>query len=143
MDFLKKRFPKKIRFLNEIFFRPEYTLEIHSLKNFFSAALQRAVHIDVFLPPGHFCGETKAYPTLFLNDGQDAPALGPAETLERLWAQGKLPPVMVAAIHANGNCMQEYGAAGRPDYKGRGSKGKSDAGFFAVGIWEDLEHVLH
>lgn len=53
------------------------------------------------------------------------------------------PPVIVVAIHANENRMQEYGAAGRPDYKGRGSKGKSDAGFFAVGIWEALKHVLH
>lgn len=129
MQFLKKRFPKKIRFFNKIFFHPEYSLEIHSLQNFFSEALQRDVHIDVFLPPGHFSKTKKAYPTLFLNDGQDMPALGLAGALERLYAKKRIPEIIVVAIHANQNRMQEYGIPGRPDYKKRGARAQAYADF--------------
>ncbi|MCB0615433.1 MAG: esterase family protein [Phaeodactylibacter sp.] len=130
MHFLKKRFPEKIRFFNKIIFPPEHSLEIHSLSNFFSQALQRAVHIDVFLPPAHFAEEAPAsFPTLVLNDGQDVPAIGLADTLERLYANDKIPPIIVVAVHANENRMQEYGTAGRPDYKKRGSKAQDYADF--------------
>ena len=138
MNFLKKRFPKKIRFLNKIFFHPEYALEIHSLANFFSEALQRNVHIDVFLPPGHFSGSQNTYPTLFLNDGQDMPAVGLADTLERLYARSKIPQIIVVAIHANEARMQEYGTAGRPDYKKRGGKAQAYADFLLRELLPEL-----
>lgn len=138
MQFLKKRFPKKIRLFNEIFFHPEYSLETHHLQNFFSEALQRTVHIDVFLPPGHFSEARNTYPTLFLNDGQDTPAIGLPDTLERLYAKGKIPKIIVAAIHADQNRMQEYGIAGRPDYKKRGSKAGAYADFLLQELIPEL-----
>lgn len=139
MHFLKKRFPKKIRFRNEIFFHPEYSLEIHNLHNFYSESLQRTVHTDVYLPPGHFSDERNSYPTLFLNDGQDMPAIGLADTLEKLYAKNKIPKIIAVAIHANENRMQEYGTAGRPDYKKRGRKAQAYAGFLLKELIPELQ----
>ncbi len=138
MQFLKKQFPKKIRFLNKIFFQPEYSLETHSLQNFFSEALQRTVHIDVLLPPGHFSKGPGSYPTLFLNDGQDIPSIGLADTLERLYAKKKIPEIIVVAIHANQKRMQEYGIPGRPDYKKRGARAKEYADFLVQELIPEL-----
>lgn len=121
MDFLKKRGSKKNAFSNRIFFLPGQEPELHCLSNFPSKALGRAVRIDLFLPPGHYSGRQEAYPTLWINDGQDMEAAGMAATLGRLYRERKIPPIIVAAIHA-GDRMQEYGTAGRPDYLGRGSK---------------------
>ncbi|MCB0577908.1 MAG: esterase family protein [Phaeodactylibacter sp.] len=138
MNFLKKRFPKKIRFFNKIFFYPEHSLEIHNIQNFFSEALQRTVSIDVFLPPGHYAGHAPSYPTLFLNDGQDMPAVGLADTLERLWAKSKIPEIIVVAIHADENRMQEYGIAGKPDYKDRGARAQEYADFLLRELLPEL-----
>ncbi|HQU58834.1 MAG: esterase family protein [Phaeodactylibacter sp.] len=137
MDFLKRHFPQKNALLNQIFFRPGHELELHSLKNFPSEALGRTVHIDVFLPPGHFSGSNGAYPTLWINDGQDMPAVGMAATLQRLYQERKLPHIIVVAIHA-GDRMQEYGTVSRPDYMKRGSKAPQYTRFLLKELMPEL-----
>jgi enterochelin esterase family protein len=66
---------------------------------------------------------------LLLNDGQEATNLKLKETLLELTATGKIKPVLVVAIHAGDERQQEYGTAGSPDFKKRGSKAALYTGF--------------
>ena len=85
-----------------------------------SALLKRKVTITLLVPADQ---DTTASPNLLLlNDGQEAENLRLKDTLETLYNKGLIKPVLVAAIHANEERLQEYGTAGRPDYKLRGSK---------------------
>ncbi|WP_245447111.1 alpha/beta hydrolase [Mucilaginibacter celer] len=59
---------------------------------------------------------------LLLNDGQEVESLGLRDTLETLYNTHRLKPVLVVAIHAGENRLDEYGIAGKPDFKGRGAK---------------------
>jgi len=86
-----------------------------------SAYLGREVALSILLPPG-LTADTAALPVLYLNDGQDLPRLGLQATLATLFADNKVQPFVLVAIHANEDRLQEYGTADRPDYLGRGSK---------------------
>lgn len=129
---LPNKTPWRLR--NRILFKTDQKLEVQSLLNFPSAALGRDVHVDVFLPPGHFRDAKATYPVLFLNDGQDMEAINLADILAKLYAVKKLPPIIVVAIHANQDRMQEYGVASQADYKKRGAK----AGAFTKFITHEL-----
>ena len=59
---------------------------------------------------------------LLLNDGQEAANLMLKETLEDLTQKKRIKPVLVVAIHAGEERLHEYGTAGKPDFKKRGSK---------------------
>ena len=59
---------------------------------------------------------------LLLNDGQEAENLRLADTLQNLYNAGRIGPVAIAAIYCGEDRIQEYGTAGIPDYKKRGSK---------------------
>jgi enterochelin esterase-like enzyme len=85
-----------------------------------SKYLTRGVNVDIFLPPGFKKGHTN-YPTLYFNDGQDMLALGMYETLTNMYLANKIPKLIVVAVYASDNRMQEYGVAGIPDYQKRGS----------------------
>ena len=85
-----------------------------------SKSLDRAVTITLLVPGGYEVAEP--FNLLLLNDGQEAENLRLRDTLESLYNAGVLKPVIVAAIHAGEERLQEYGTAGRPDFKQRGSK---------------------
>ena len=59
---------------------------------------------------------------LLLNDGQEAANLRLRETLEELLSTQQIKPLIVVAINAGEERLQEYGVAGNPDFKKRGSK---------------------
>ena len=54
-------------------------------------------------------------------------------TLHRLFLEEKIPSIVVVGVHA-ADRLHEYGTAGQPDYKGRGSK----AGLYANFISKEL-----
>jgi enterochelin esterase family protein len=85
-----------------------------------SETLKRDVTITLLLPGGN--EPSGPLNLLLLNDGQEADHLRIGETLESLYNIGSLKPVIVAATHAGNERLQEYGIAGKPDYKLRGSK---------------------
>lgn len=85
-----------------------------------SESLKRDVTITLLMPDG--CDSIEPLNLLLLNDGQEAITLRLSETLEKLYDTGLIRPVLVAAIHADKDRLQEYGTAGKPDYKLRGSK---------------------
>lgn len=108
-------------------------LAIHRLREFRSAFLDTPFKIDIYLPPDYDASGSDDFPLLFLNDGQDMKAVRLTKTLYRLYLEQKIPALVVVAIHA-GERMQEYGVAGYPDYKNRGSK----AGRYAKFITKEL-----
>lgn len=107
-------------------------------KQLFSQYLHRRVKITAVLPP-HYRGGNQRYPLLLLNDGQDLPALHLVATLRDLYQQGSIRPLLLVAIHANAERIQEYGTADEPDYAGRGAK----AGAYRNFILHELLPYLH
>lgn len=85
-----------------------------------SVPLQRAVRLDIILPPG-YSSQSGPYPVLYLNDGQDLPRLQMQDVMDSLYQKAVIRPVVVVAIHA-GDRIQEYGTAAQADYMKRGSK---------------------
>ncbi len=124
---LSRKKPRRLH--TSSLFETPTQLEIQHFQNFPSQALRRDVRVDVFLPPNHFHHPDAAYPVLFLNDGQDVEAIKLAEILEQLYQQKKLPHIIIVAVHANHDRMQEYGIAGQPDYKKRGAKAQAFTAF--------------
>jgi enterochelin esterase-like enzyme len=59
---------------------------------------------------------------LLINDGQDMEKAGLQKTLEQLYAERDLEPLLCAAIHAGHDRKMEYAVASQTDYKGRGAK---------------------
>ena len=75
-----------------------------------------------------------SYNLLLLNDGQEAANVKLKETLEELQGANRIQPLIVAAIHAGEERLQEYGTAGKPDFKKRGSK----AGLYTEFVTSEL-----
>jgi enterochelin esterase-like enzyme len=71
------------------------------------------LRVRVFLPPGYDASAAIGYPVLYLNDGQDAEAVGLARTLEALVTGGGIRPVIVAAIDMPPDRMGAYGLSDR------------------------------
>jgi len=92
----------------------ENTITIHS------EHLKRDVNVALFLPDEGDIAEPLSL--LLLNDGQEAENLQLAETLGELLSANRIKPVLVVALHASEERLQEYGTAGKPDFKKRGSK---------------------
>ncbi len=77
--------------------------------------------VDVFLPPNYETSNQR-YPVVYAQDGQDMTAVHLKETLETLYQQNLIKPMIVVAIHASGERLSEYGTAGIPDYQFRGNR---------------------
>lgn len=86
----------------------------------YSRHLHRNVNVEFVYPVQWKTSIQKR--VLFLNDGQDAEAIGLYPTLEKLYLQNHDKPLMVIAIHSNEERLNEYGTSGKPDYLKRGSK---------------------
>ena len=85
-----------------------------------SETLKRTVTCTLLMP-----GEgavTEPLNLLLLNDGQETANLKLPETVDDLNRRNCIKPLMIAAIHAGDDRLQEYGVAGHPDFKKRGAK---------------------
>jgi enterochelin esterase-like enzyme len=91
-----------------------------------SEYLKRPVTVTLLMPEGEVMEPINLF---LLNDGQEIENLKLKDTLEVLYDAGLLKPVAVAAIHAGAERIQEYGVAGKPDYKQRGAKAAAFAKF--------------
>jgi enterochelin esterase family protein len=85
-----------------------------------SDVLKREVTCTLLMPEENDI--TEPYNLLLLNDGQEAENLQLKDTLEELSSANRIKPLIVAAIHAGEERIQEYGVAGKPDFKKRGAK---------------------
>ncbi|WP_199119620.1 esterase family protein [Pedobacter sp. ASV28] len=103
---------------------PTAIKSIHSIK---SKYLEREVELEIYLPENLLGNE---YVNLLLvNDGQDLAEMGMEEILDSLYEKWKIDPVVVVGIKAGKDRLLEYGIAGEPDFKQRGSKAELYAGF--------------
>jgi len=97
-----------------------------------SRFLGRDVKIDFFLPGD--IGDAADACLLLINDGQNMNELGLENILENLNTEGRLKPMVIAAIHASSQRKMEYGTAIQADYLGRGAK----AGLYTQFIRDEL-----
>jgi len=85
-----------------------------------STHLKKDLKFEVFLPPNYH-QENRNYKVLYANDGQDMEAIKLKKTLENLYQQQAIEPLIVVAVYADKDRTQDYGTACMPDYKQRGS----------------------
>jgi enterochelin esterase-like enzyme len=71
------------------------------------------VEVSVQLPPGYEPTNRRRYPVLYINDGQDMPAVRLRETLQVLYRERAIVPVIVVAIHMLPDRMGTYGLSDR------------------------------
>lgn len=81
--------------------------------------------ISIYLPPHYDPGRARPYPLLLALDGQTMPQWRLAETLDEMVGAGRIEPVVVAAVPASAERIEEYGTTGVLDYAGRGRRAKA------------------
>ena len=105
---------------------PAYAYHSEKLSDIYTKLLQRNVEVEILTPPE--LDNTKEYPLLILNDGQDSLSVKVKETIERLVVEKVIPEIIVVGVVA-ADRMQEYGVAFRSDYYGRGKMAKAYSDF--------------
>jgi enterochelin esterase-like enzyme len=75
-----------------------------------SKYLKRGVELEIFVPDNLLGNEQLNL--LLLNDGQDTEELALQNTLAALYGQNKIEPLVVVAIKASKDRLQEYGVSG-------------------------------
>ena len=100
---------------------------IKTEKTIQSKYLKRGVEVEIFAPDNLLGNEQLNL--LLLNDGQDAAELQLQNTLNTLYGQNKIEPLVVVAVKTSDNRLQEYGVAGMPDFQNRGSKAQAYTDF--------------
>jgi len=108
------------------------TVQVVTLPDFASAALGNSREITVFLPPEYVQSNTRRYPTLYVNDGQDQEALQIRETLAKLFLREQILPIIVVAVPTNDDRLQEYGTAVCPNAQELGTKAAEYGRFFTT-----------
>ena len=116
---------------------PEITVTEHTMD---STYLERTVEFDIFLP-GNLLGNEKLN-LLLLNDGQDAAGLKVEHTLSNLYFKGKMAAVVIVAIKASKDRIEEYGVANQPDFLGRGSKAADYTSFILNELLPMVEELV-
>jgi enterochelin esterase-like enzyme len=102
-----------------------------------SVHLKRNVEFLLYAP-GDLNG-TEVLNLLVLNDGQEAEGIKLEEALNTLYGNGTIDPVIVLAVKASDDRMQEYGVAGIPDFQKRGAKADLYSAFITTELlpWID------
>lgn len=99
--------------------------------------------VTVYLPPGYAPTRPQPYPVLVALDGQTMPQWRLAETLDALVTAGAIEPVVVAAVPASAERIEEYGTAGQPDFAGRGRHAKAFQDLLAGEVLPWLRETHH
>ena len=73
----------------------------------------KPMRVRVLLPPGYRANAKPGYPTLYFNDGQDMEAVGLQATLDDLYRQHLIKPMIVVAIDMPRDRMAGYGVSDR------------------------------
>lgn len=105
-----------------------------------STHLEREVTCTLLLPD-EFTG-IEPLNLLLLNDGQEAENLQLKDTLQDLYNNNRLKPTAVVAIACGEERIQEYGTAGFPDFKKRGSKAAAYTKFIITELLPDIKQQL-
>jgi enterochelin esterase family protein len=103
-----------------------------------STVLEREVACTLLLPDN---AGIEPLHLLLLNDGQELENLKLVDSLENLYDRNCLRPVLIVAIHAGEDRIQEYGIAGAPDYKKRGSRADLYSQFITTELLPEIHKV--
>ena len=103
---------------------PDVIKANHKLKSIF---LKREVELEIFMPENLLGNELVNL--LLINDGQDLAQMDMESTLSSLYQKWLIEPTVVIGIKASAERVLEYGIAGKPDFKKRGSKAKAYSEF--------------
>jgi len=112
-----------------------YAPIVRQYPDFYSQALKRQVHIDVYLPQAYRFFPGTRYPLLIVNDGQDLPVMHFSQILTELYRNKSIKHILVVGIHASQDRMREYGVSRQADYKGRGDKAKLYSEFILTEVF--------
>jgi len=105
-----------------------------------SAILKHGVTCDILLPEN--ADTIEPLNLLLLNDGQELENLQLKGTLQKLYDANRIKPVVVVAIHAGDERIQEYGIAGRPDFKKRGAKADLYNDFITNELLPEIDKLM-
>ena len=97
---------------------------IDTLAGIRSRYLTATPPVRVFLPRG-YGQSSERYSVLYANDGQDMEAVGLSAALDSLVAAKMMDPIIVVAIDAGKDRLQNYGTAERPNAQGLGSRAEA------------------
>ncbi|MBW8823368.1 MAG: esterase family protein [Xanthomonadales bacterium] len=76
-------------------------------------ASPKPMRMRLLLPPGYRAHSATRYPTLYINDGQDMEAIGLQATLDDLYRNHLIRPMIVVAIDMPQDRMAGYGVSDR------------------------------
>lgn len=116
------------------------TLIIKTIERFRSKHLHNSRPVTIYLPPCYAADTDCAYKVLYVNDGQDMPAMKLPQTLSELIGRGEIEPLIVVAIHATRDRLQEYGTADIPNARGLGKKARKYAWFVLDEVMPYVNH---
>jgi predicted alpha/beta superfamily hydrolase len=85
------------------------------------------LRVRVFLPPDYDPKASLGYPVLYLNDGQDAEAVGLQATLDASAGDDTIRPVIAVAIDAPKDRMAAYGFSDRAEARSRVAQSRAGA----------------
>ena len=95
--------------------------------------------VRVLLPAGYDRGADR-YPVLFVNDGQDLEAVGLVGVMDSLVSVGRMRPIIVVAVNAGEDRLQNYGTAGQVNAQGLGARAREYQSFLMNDLWPLVEH---
>lgn len=119
MSFLKAIFRKIFCFWSKKIFHTEYNSVKIIKTSEYSQHLKQNVHSNIYLPYSYEQHRFCEYGVLFLNDAQDMERVKLVATLEKLYAEKRIQPIIVCAFFPQDR-MHEYGTRNQLDYAGRG-----------------------
>ncbi len=99
--------------------------------------------VKVYLPPHYDDSRRRPYPLLVALDGQTMPQWRLEETLTGLVGAGQIEPVVVAAVPASAERIEEYGTADAPDFAGRGRQAKAFQDLLAGMVLPSIRECYH
>ena len=97
------------------------SVETVVLRDVVASKLGNRRDVCVFLPPGYHASAHR-YNVLYINDGQEADALGLREALARMTAARRIRPIIAVAIPTNADRLREYGTSIAPNRAGLGDR---------------------
>lgn len=99
--------------------------------------------VSVYLPPRYDAGRAQPYPLFLALDGQTMPRWGLAATLGELVRSRQIEPVVIAAVPASPERIDEYGTAGSLDHAGRGRRAKAFQELLAGAVLPAMREQYH
>ena len=100
---------------------PSGEIRVDTIHDLRSRWLARVPMVRVYLPAGYESAHRR-YPVLFANDGQDVENLGLVRVIDSLVNARRMAPIIVVAVNAGEDRLQNYGTAGQPNAQGLGDR---------------------